>query len=154
MTQKQIDKIVSIICQQCNLIVERNSKNAVEFPELVDDDYQNMRGHAYTSAIYAGFQPGMDIEGLSVEKHKYGRGHCQPDIGNQEIIAQIYSSDASFDTDEIKAKKAGSRRYYIFKYYQGKNGRLTRVVLINTATESEQVVYSYKKSPASSEKIE
>ena len=141
-TEKQINKIVSIILHQCDRIVERDSRNAMDYPDLEDDDYMSLRQHSDTASIYAGFQPGMDIEGLTVEKHKYGLGHCQPDIGNDEIIVQIYRGDVSLTSNEIEAKKEDTRHYYIFKFFRNKNKSLKRIDLIDMDAGSKREVYN------------
>ena len=143
-TEKQINKIVSIIRHQCDRIVERDSRNAVDYPDLEDDDYMSSRKHSDTASVYAGFLPGMDIEGLSVEKHKYGIAYCQPDIGNEEIIVQIYKGDVSLTSNEIEAKRAGNRHYYIFKFFKEKNKTLTRIDLIDMDNGYERIVYNNK----------
>ena len=148
-TENQINKIVSIIRQQCDRIVERDSKNAVDFPDLEDEDYQHNRGYSDTASVYAGFLPGMDIEGLSVKKHKYGKGHCQPDIGNEEIIVQIYRGDNDLISQEIEAKTTDTRHYYIFKFFKQNKRPLTRIDLVDMDTRFVKEVYNAKNQQSS-----
>ena len=148
-TEKQINKIVSIIRHQCDRIIERDSRNAIDYPDLEDDDYMSSRKHSDTASIYAGFQPGMDLEGLTVKKHKYGRGYWQPDIGNEEIIVQIYRGDNDLISQEIEAKTTDTRHYYIFKFFKQNKRPLTRIDLVDMDTRFVKEVYNAKNQQSS-----
>ena len=153
-TIEQAQAIVNILTHQCALIERRNTADRVDFPELYDADYMKGRTHSDTSAVLAGFQEDTNIPGITITKIQYGRIHCQPQLESESAVMQIYSSDSSLKTDEIKEKCAtyngddSNKKFCVFRFRTSSKGHLTGVDLIqfdaNANIISTETIYKYR----------
>ena len=155
-SEPQLEAIISILLKQCSLIVAREATDRKDYPELYDELYMKGRKHSYTAAVLAGFQESTSIPGMRIKKQKYGRIHWQPEIIGESVILQIYSSEASLKTREIREKctqynVAGSPiEYCILQFFLNRKGRLSKVDLVKLNKEARIIsrvpVYSYLRS--------
>lgn len=153
-TIEQAQAIVNIITHQCALIERRNTADRVDFPELYDADYMKGRTHSDTSAVLAGFQENTVIPGMTITKIQYGIMHWQPLLESETAVVQIYSSDASLNIKEIKAKCArwntgeSTKRFCVFQFRTSKKGHLTGVDLldfdVNAKVIRRETIYKYR----------
>ncbi len=156
LSQEQAQAIIRVLEHQCNLIEEKERRNERDYPDLYDEDYMKGRTHSRTAQIYAGFHDGDVLLDMSISKINYGKYHIQPQLESNIAIIHMYSSEASFKIDEIKAKcseyntEGSFKKYIALKFYTGKSGRLTQVKLLHfneyANIISETQIYSYKSS--------
>lgn len=153
-TRDQAQAIVDILIHQCDLIERRYADNQNNYPELYDNEYMKGRTHGDTGAVLAGFQENSVIPGMTITKIQYGIMHWQPLLESETAVVQIYSSDASLNIKEIKAKCArwntgeSTKRFCVFQFRTSKKGHLTGVDLldfdVNAKVIRRETIYKYR----------
>lgn len=145
LTAEQIDSIVKIIIKQCDLIEQREEDNNKNYPDLYDEDYMHGRRHGYTASVLAGFQVNTYVPDMIISKVKYGICHCQPELSSDTVVVQLYSSDATLKTEEIKIKckkhntSNSEKHFLVFQFSLSRKGKLLKVDVVDFDCNANEI---------------
>ena len=129
LSDKQIEKIVSIIKAQCDDTARDEINRAIRIPMEIYDKIQKCRkAHEITGYIYAGFfYAENSIEGVEVDLVDNGN-YAQPELITDNVIIHIYHKTNKLDSKLIEDRKTNTGKAFIcIKYDVDKSYNLISV---------------------------
>ena len=112
LTQGQIDEILNIIMTQYRLFC--HFIETADYRNLFAEEYApHKRMHGVSWAIASGFSSNTDIiEGITISRKEYGKGHTRPELKNDRIVIHILNKTTHFHAEYLN-------EYYRMNNFEG-----------------------------------
>lgn len=146
LSEKQIDKIKSVIRIQCEQAAFTDASERNRLPsDLFYKLKKGRRTHDVTGDIYVAlFYPENTIEGLRITLTNNGI-YTQPELVNENVLIHIYHKTNKLNSKLVKDRIAGQKVFFCIRYDVDKTYRLKSIEAVHAANGEIENLYTAPK---------